>query len=180
MSGLSPPNFVCGWLGNDAIQQACASKLPSFSFLADQQVIERILAEGGFLGHVQDPGLCPASASRALKLPPGGVSHAEVTMPLVTPSRACVMVIQSHHKIETWRCKSWRSPVREPGLAGPALDRGALSLVLRKFLERSSFLIQPGEHRRRTGRFSSYAGHPFEVQDTMTNAIAILLKTDYI
>jgi hypothetical protein len=128
MSGLSPPNFVCGWLGSDAIQQACASKLPSFSFLADQQVIERILAEGGFLGHVQDPGLCPASASRALELPPGGVSHAEVTMPLVTPSRACVMVIQSHHKIETWRCKSWRSPGAGTWLGWPcSRSRGSIS-----------------------------------------------------
>jgi hypothetical protein len=56
MSGLSPPNFVCGWLGSDAIQQACASKLPSFSFLADQQVIERILDEGDSWAMSKTPG----------------------------------------------------------------------------------------------------------------------------
>jgi len=31
MSGLAPPNFVSGWLGIDAIQQACASRFPALA-----------------------------------------------------------------------------------------------------------------------------------------------------
>ena len=34
MSGQAPPNLVCGWLGSDAIQQACASKFPAMAAAA--------------------------------------------------------------------------------------------------------------------------------------------------
>ncbi len=88
--------------GPDMADGPCALDQPTFSFWADQHVIERILAEGDSWALSKAPGIVQRP------LPQKSCRGNDAALyPF-----ACVpaMVIRSRHKIETLQCKSWASP----------------------------------------------------------------------
>ena len=57
MSSMVPPNILTGWLGIDAIQQACASQFPSLAAVSPALVAQARALGPGIADSQPDPAL---------------------------------------------------------------------------------------------------------------------------